>query len=343
MTGREFDPSAARKLTRRRLQLQTTLLGLGHFLPQGGEQAEETEQRLGLPAGWIRERTGIQRRPLAGPEEATSDLAVKAGEAALADAGVDPGEVELLLLATSTPDHLLPPTAPVVAHRLGLRGAGALDLAGACSGFLYGLALADGYLRVREGPALVVAANVLSRRIDPGDAKTSALFADGAGATVVGRTGRSRKLVAWWVGSDGSCWDDLFIPSGGSRRPLTAERVGNGEHWMYLRDGKALFRRAVLGMVGAGRNVLAQAGVSVAEVSWWVPHQANSRVVEEARRRLGVPAEKTIQVVDRIGNSSAATIPLALGLVSDRFKTGDLVLLTSVGVGLLTAAAVIRW
>ncbi len=322
---------------------RSVVLGLGAALPAQREPSAEAERRLGLPPGWILERTGIRERPLAAPDEATSDLATRASAAALAQAGLPAEAIGLLLLATSTPDHLLPPTAPVVAHRLGLSRAGAIDLAGACSGFLYALALADSYVRLHHTYALVVAANVLSRRINPNDPKTSALFADGAGAVVLGPSEGPSGIVAYWLGADGSCWDALYIPAGGSRLPLTPERVARGEHLMEMRNGQALFRRAALGMAEAARRVLAQANVPMDAVSWWIPHQANHRLIEEARRQLGFPQTRTLNLVDRLGNSSAATIPLVLALEAHRFQPGDLLLCTAVGAGLLAAAVLLRW
>lgn len=323
--------------------LRAAVLGVGAVLPAQRASSAETEYRLGLPPGWIVQRTGIRERPLAGPDEATSDLAIRAGAAALEQAGQPPEAITLLLLATSTPDHLLPPTAPVVAHRLGLHRAGAIDLAGACSGFLYALALADSYVRLQQTCVLVIGANVLSRRINPNDPKTSALFADGAGAVVLGPVAGARGIVACWLGADGSCWKDLYIPAGGSRQPLTPERVARGEHLMQMQNGRALFRRAATGMAEAGRRVLAQVGLDTEDVAWWIPHQANHRLIEEARRQLGMPASRTINIVDRIGNSSAATIPLALALEAHRFAPGDLLLLTAVGAGLLAAAILLQW
>ena len=332
-------PSAPATLPARR----AAVLGVGAALPTRREPSAETERRLGLPPGWIVQRTGIRERPLVGPDEATSDLAVRAGAAALAQADLPPERIGLLLLATSTPDHLLPPTAPVVAHRLGLTCAGAIDLAGACSGFLYALALADGYVRLQHTCVLVIGANVLSRRTNPDDPKTSALFADGAGAVVLGPSESPRGIVACWLGADGACWDDLYIPAGGSRRPLTPERVARGEHLMTMKNGRALFRRAATGMAEAGRRVLQQAGLGIDDVAWWIPHQANHRLIEEARHQLGIPADRTVNIVDRIGNSSAATIPLALALEAHRFAPGDLLLLTAVGAGLLSAAVLLQW
>lgn len=319
------------------------ILGVGAALPATTESARDLEKRLHLPPGWIVRRTGIMHRPLAQPSEATSDLAVRAGTAALQDAGIPVEKIGMLLLATSTPDHLLPPTAPVVAWRLGLRGCGAVDLAGACSGFLYALILAESYVRARGGYVLVIGANVLSRRLNPQDPKTSALFADGAGAVVVGPADGGRGIVSVWMFSDGSCWDALYIPAGGSRMPITVERVERGEHFMTMKNGRLLYRRAVEAMVCGASKVLQQAGVFPHQVTWFITHQANSRLIDEVRRQLGIPQERTVNIVARIANSSSATIPIALALHACHFKEGDLILLVSAGSGLLAGAVLLRW
>ncbi|AEB12611.1 3-oxoacyl-ACP synthase III family protein [Marinithermus hydrothermalis] len=319
------------------------ILGVGAALPRRRVASAATERALGLPPGWIVQRTGVLERPVAALDEATSDLAVRAAQAALVDAGLESEAVDLLLLATSTPDHPLPPTAPVVAHRLGLVNAGAVDLAGACAGFVYALALADAQVRAWGGYVLVVAANVLSRRVNPRDPNTAPLFADGAGAVILGPGGEGRGLLASHLGADGSRWDTIYIPAGGSRVPLSPEALARGEHRMRMKSGPTLFRRAARGMAEAGRKALARAGLEAGAVDWWVPHQANRRLVHEAGRLLGIPPERTVDVIARMGNSSAATIPIALAAVADRFRPGDVVLLTAVGAGVLVAGAVLRW
>lgn len=325
--------------------MRAAVWGVGAAVPGRRVPSAELERRLGLPPGWIAERTGIEERPLAAPDEATSDLAVRAGREALAAAGLDGGRIGLLLLATSTPDHPLPPTAPAVAHRLGLADAGAVDLAGACAGFLYALVLADAFCRVHGWPVLVIGANVLSRRVDPRDAPTAALFADGAGALVLGPEVGERGLLGAWLGADGSRWDAIWIPAGGSRQPLTPEAVAAGAHCMRMDGGPALFRAAVRAMAAAGREALARAGLGVEDVDWWVPHQANRRITQEAGRLLGIPPERTVDVIARYGNSSSATIPLALAewARAGRLRRGQVVLLTAVGAGLVSAGCVMRW
>ena len=327
--------------------------GVGAALGSTTVSSAQIEERLGLSPGWIEQRTGIHQRPYASPDEATSDLAVTAATRALEDAGIDPGEVRLLLLATSTPDHPLPPTAPAVAERIGAFGAGAIDLAGACSGFCYALVLGDTYVRAWGGPVLIVAANVLSRRLDHDDPATAALFADGAGAAVLapstveaGHDGvNERGIRGISLSADGSMADAIMVPAGGSREPMTADALAAGQHLMRMHRGPALFHAAARAMAEAGEAALKSAGTTVDEVDLWVPHQAGSRLMHEAGTLLQIPPERTMDVVATTGNSSAATIPIALAAAKEqgRLKRGDDVLLTAVGAGLVGAGVMLRW
>lgn len=330
---------------RRRCQIA----GTGSAVPATVLPSARIEESLGLEPGWIAARTGVRERRVAGPEEATSDLAVAAGAMALQRAGIDPGAVRLLLLATSTPDHPLPATAPQVAHRLGLRAA-AFDLAAACSGFLYGLELADRWLRADgaadPGAALVIGANVLSRRVNWRDRNTAALFGDGAGAVVL-RLGEAAEtgLLTTWLTADGSRWQRVYIPAGGSRQPLTAEALAEGLHLMQMERGPDLFREAVRMLADAARAALKQCELRTADVDHFIPHQANARLIAEAARLLGIAPERTVVNVDRYGNTSAASIPLVLheAALTARLRPGDLVLLAAVGSGMTAGAAVLRW
>ena len=324
--------------------LHARIAGVGAFAPATGSRNAELEAQLGLEPGWIEQRTGVGFRPIAEPSLATSDLAVAAGARALQAASIAPEEIGLLLLATSTPDHLLPPTAPLVAGRLALTQAGAIDLAGACSGFLYGLILAATYAQAMQRPVLVIGANILSRRVDPRDRNTATIFADGAGAAVVQPGAEANFLAAHWA-ADISQYDAIGIPAGGTREPLTPEAVAAGRHNMVLRDGKALFRQGVLQMAAAGHSVLQQAQLQPGDVQWWIPHQANLRMIREAGRLLQMPPERTVTVLDRYGNASAAAIPTAWAeAVRDgRLRRGDRLLLTAAGAGLLSAAALLVW
>lgn len=326
----------------------SALLALGHYAPGRRVTNAEIEARLGVEAGWTERRTGIRERRFAAPDEALSDLAVKAGEMALdmarARAGIDRGAIGLLALATSTPDHPLPPTAPLVAHRLGMTGAGAIDMAGACGGFLYALTFADGFVRQQRSPALVVAANILSRRLNLDDPVSAVLFGDGAGAVLLAPSERETAGVRGvHLASDGTAYDLIQIPAGGSRTPFTAGLAPDAT-LMHIRDGRAVFSRAVKIMTAAAEAALARAGLSIGEIDHFVPHQANARIIGAAQRQLGVPDEKMLSSVALYANSSAATIPLTLSLASQErpFKNGERLLMSAAGAGLTGGAVVLE-
>jgi len=319
------------------------VVGAASAIPDQGTSSDEIESQLGLQRGWIERRTGIHRRPVAKPEQATSDLAVAAGEKALQAAAIDAKKIGLILLATSTPDHLLPPTAPLVAHRLGTR-AGAIDLLGACSGFLYALVLGASWADSARQAVLVIGANILTRRVNTADPATVALFSDGAGAIVMVPSQPS-ALLGSYLSSDGSHYDVIGIPSGGSRDPLTPENLQAGRNLMTMRHGASLFKHAVQGMADAGEQSLKQASLTSADIRWWIPHQANSRIIQDTGALLGIDSSRTVNVVSQYGNSSAATIPIALAeaVADNRLQQGDTILMTAAGAGLITAAAVLRW
>lgn len=326
----------------------TRITGFGHATPQRAVLNAELERELGLASGWIERRTGVLARRICGDDESCSTLAITAARRALEQSKVDPNEVGLLLLATSTPDYLLPPTAPAVAHTLGCRRAGAIDLAGACAGFLYALGLAEGAVRSSGRPAVVVAANVLSRRLDPRDPSARAIFADGAGAVVLTHpstdvdSGASLRSHVW--GNDGSQADAIRIGAGGSVRPIDAGAVEEGLHFLRIERGSAIFTHAVEGLVRAGRAALDRAGLSSTDVDLWVPHQANARILQRAGARLEIEPDRWMSILEEWGNSSAASIPTALSLASEsgRMPKGTKILLTAVGAGLVEAAAVLE-
>lgn len=320
----------------------TAILALGHYVPERRVTNAEIEARLGVEPGWGEQRTGIRERRFAAADEALSDLAVKAGEMALAKAGIDRSTIGAVLLATSTPDHLLPPTAPLVAHRLGTRGAGAIDMAGACGGFLYALTFADGFVRQHGVPALVIAANILSRRLNLDDPTSALLFGDGAGAVLLVPSDRARSGVrGMHLASDGATYDLIQIPAGGSRMPFSSD-LDPAALLMKIRDGKAVFTRAVQMMSDAARRAMARANVSIDDIDYFVPHQANGRIIAAAQRQLGVPDEKMLSSVALYANSSAATIPLTLSLAAERkpFAAGQRLLLSAAGAGLTGGAIV---
>ena len=263
---------------------------------------------------------------------------------ALQQSGLSRADIALTLLATSTPDHLLPPSAPLLAHRLGLSNSGGIDLAGACAGFLYALTLADSFVRVHGAPVLVVAANILSRRINPAERGSCILFADAAGAVVVAPSDRPGDgVLGAKLAADGSGYGLISIEAGGSRRPFAAD-LAIEETQMVIADGKAVFTRAVDMMSATAREALAKARLTVADIDRLVPHQANGRIIAAVAQQLGVPSEKVISTIAKFGNSSAATIPLSLSIaaVEGRLQRGHRLLMCAAGAGLTGGAVVYR-
>lgn len=320
----------------------STILALGHYAPERRVTNAEIEARLGLEAGWIVRRTGIEERRFAAQGEALSDMAVAAGEMALQSVGFDRRRIGLLVLATSTPDHPLPPSAPLVANRLGLGAAGAIDMAGACAGFLYALAFADSFVRTHALPVMVIAANILSRRTNPDDRGSAILFADAAGAIVLAPTERRTAGVRGiHLASDGSAYDLIQIASGGSRRPFARDDA-TADTLMRITDGKAVFQKAVDMMVDASEKALAMAGIGVGDIDHFFPHQANGRIMAAVQQRLGIGDDKMVSTVALYGNSSAATIPFSMSITAPEraYKAGDRVLMCAAGAGLTGGAIV---
>lgn len=324
------------------MTISSRIAGFGHYVPERRVENLEIETRLGLDPGWIEGRTGIRSRRWAAADQTLTDLAVNAGAMALEDADVDPSAVALTLLATSTPDHLLPPSAPLLAYRLGLSASGAIDLAGACSGFLYALLLADGFVRVHGRPVLVVAANILSRRINMEERGTAAVFADAAGAVLLAPSMDPRcGILGVELMQDGANYDLIQIPSGGSARPFT---VGTDprELRMTMRDGRAVFAQAVRMMTQSAVTAIRQAGLVAQDIDRFVPHQANSRIIDATCAQLGLLPTIAVRTIGEFGNSSAATIPLSLSLTNKQqpFAPGERLLLAAAGAGMVGGAVV---
>lgn len=336
----------------------TTIAATGMYVPEATLTSAELEVSLGLSPGWIAARTGVAARRLAAPHEATSDLAIAAGRRALEASGAAPATVDLLILATSTPDHPLPPTAPLVAHGLGLTAAGAFDLAAACSGFLYGLGTARAYIGAGLARrVLLIGANVMSRRLNWRDRDTAVLFGDGAGAVLLeaapaetevtpaasAQPGRPR-LLATTLGADGSGYPLLQVPGGGSRAPLSHADLDAAADRMRMK-GTLLFRHAIRQMGKTLSDCLAAVGLEPAAIDHLIPHQANRRILEAVARELGLPAERILSNIDRYGNTSAASIPILLheAATGGTLRPGELVALTAFGGGLTSAAALLRW
>lgn len=319
------------------------IVGLGHHVPARKVGNAEIEASLGLEAGWIEGRTGIRSRFWAEPGDTLSGLAAKAGDMALRAAGIERNEIGLLLLATSTPDHLLPPSAPLVAHRLGLEKAGGVDLTGACAGFIYAMSFADGFVRLHNKPALVIAANILSRRINPAQRASAVLFADAAGAVVLAPSDDpSHGILGASLASDGSGYGLIQIAAGGSSRPF-AEEIDVIETRMTIADGREVFVRAVEMMSRCSNEALEAAGLSVEAVTRFVPHQANARIFNAVGRSLGIEDERIVRSIADYGNSSAATIPLSLSVANGArpLQPGEKLLLAAAGAGLTGGALLV--
>ncbi len=293
---------------------------------------------------WIVERTGIRERHVAATGEACSDLGFIAAERALKAAGILAADLDFILVATCTGDMPLPATACVLQHRLGAVRAAACDLSAACCGFVYALSVADAYVQTGMRHVLVVGSEVMSAITDWTDRNTCILFGDGAGATVISASDGNRGILSTHLHSDGSLWDLIAVPGGGARMP-PSEKVIN-ERLQYIKmKGNETFKVAVRTLEEVARETLAANQFSVEDIDLYVPHQANARIIKAVAERLGLPLEKVMLNMDRYGNTSAASIPIALdeAVREGRLKEGDIVMLGAFGAGLTWASALIRW
>jgi 3-oxoacyl-[acyl-carrier-protein] synthase-3 len=323
---------------------RVSITGIGSYAPQRVMTNDELAQIVDTSDEWIIERTGIRERRVAAPEEALSDLALPSARSALEQAGLEPSAVDLIIVATVTPDMLFPSTGAILADQLGAKDAAAYDLSAGCTGFVYALVQAHGM--VASGlvdNALVVGGDVLSKIVDWEDRSTCVLFGDGAGAVVLERVSEG-GFLGFELGADGSGGPQLYMPAGGSRAPASAETVAERQHFAKM-NGREVFKFATRVLVDSAEKVLDECGVPVDEVDVYVPHQANVRIIDHARKKLGIPEERTVVNVDRFGNTSSGSIPLALGdAESDgRLKEGEMVLMTGMGAGLTWGSALIEW
>jgi 3-oxoacyl-[acyl-carrier-protein] synthase-3 len=293
---------------------------------------------------WIVTRSGIRERRIAADDEASSDMAVEAARRALADAGVDAAQIDLIIVGTVTPDMPFPSTACIVQDRLGSKHASAFDVTAACSGFIYGITVAESMVTTgKVERALVIGVETLSRILDFKDRTTCVLFGDGAGAAVIEPCIPGEGILSTFMRSDGSFGELLYLPGGGSRRPMTEERLRNREQYVKMK-GDGLFKYAVKAMVDAAHRALAQAGLSTGDVNYLVPHQANIRIIEGVRKRLNLTEQQVVINIDRIGNTSSASIPIALGELKERgmLKKGDVVIMVAFGGGLTWGSVLFR-
>jgi 3-oxoacyl-[acyl-carrier-protein] synthase III len=322
------------------------IAGTGHALPPGVITNADLEQIVETSDEWITTRTGIKNRHRAAENEFTSTFAVAAARRALERAGVEAADLDLIICATVCPDMALPSTAVLIQSELGAKRAAAFDLTAACSGFLYALTIADQFVRTGfHQNVLVIGAELLTRYVDYTDRATCVIFGDGAGAAVVKRSpDASRGVLAARIQSDGDFADCLYIPGGGTRRPASHGSVDEGQHFIKMK-GNELFKVAVRSMEEISRRVLDDVKMTANDIDLLVPHQANQRITDAVADRLGIPAEKVYSNIDRIGNTSSASIPIGLDelVTSGRLKPGMTVMMSSFGAGVTWGAVLMRW
>ncbi|MGA1843764.1 MAG: beta-ketoacyl-ACP synthase III [bacterium] len=319
--------------------------GLGGFVPENILTNQDLERMVDTSDEWIQTRTGIRERRIASPQQATSDLATEAALNAIADAGLTPQEIDLIICATVTPDNIFPSTACLIQRNLRNQTAAAFDISAACSGFIYGLSLAEMFVSTgRHRHVLVIGAETLSRFTDWKERSTCVLFGDAAGAVVVSPAQGESRILSVHLFADGRFSDLLVIPSGGSRQPCTHETLDKRQHYIHMK-GNETFKIAVKSLVNASVTALEHNHVTADHVDLFISHQANTRIIQAAAERLGVSDERVVITVDRFGNTSAASIPTALWdlSVQGRIARGNMILLAAFGGGLTWGSALIRW
>ena len=323
------------------MELRSQIVGCGAYLPERIVTNDELAIRLDTSDAWIRQRTGIGERRVAAPGELTSDLAVRAAQQALAGAGMNGGDLDLIVLATATPDNTFPATATRVQARLGMHRGAAFDIQAVCAGFIFALAAADNALRLGQArTALVIGAETFSRILDWNDRGTCVLFGDGAGAlllkAVPESAARGRHVLSNHLHSDGRQYDILYVDGGPS---------STGQTGVLRMEGREVFRQAVAHLSEVVDEALAANRLTASDIDWLVPHQANSRIIAGVGKKLGLPAEKVVSTIERHANTSAASIPLALAaaVADGRIRPGHLVLIEALGGGLTWGASLIRW
>jgi 3-oxoacyl-[acyl-carrier-protein] synthase III len=322
-----------------------SIIATGSYVPERILTNGDLERIVDTTDEWIRTRTGISERRIAAADEATSDMATKAATAAMDQAGVDAKEIDLIIVATVTPDMFFPATACWVQKKLGAVRAACFDISAACSGFLYAMEIAQQFISTHVyNTVLIVGADKLSSIINWSDRNTCVLFGDGAGAAILRNRGASHGVVATHMGSDGEFAEILFMPGGGSRCPITTENIGQQLNTIKM-QGKETYKQAVTAMSDAADRALEAAGLKYDEIACVIPHQANMRIIEAIAHRMRLPIEKFYVNLEKYGNTSAAAVAIALDEAhrAGRFKVGDYILLVVFGGGLTWASSVIQW
>jgi 3-oxoacyl-[acyl-carrier-protein] synthase-3 len=322
------------------------VIGTGICIPEKILTNFDLEKMVETTNEWIVTRTGIQERHLVENGICTSDMGAEAGKRALEKAGLQPDELDLIMVGTMTPDNLFPSSACVIQEKLNAKNAAAFDVSAACSGFLFILSIAEQYIKTDAFQnILVVGAETMSRFVDWEDRSTCVIFGDGAGAVVLqARNENSRGIIATKLFTDGSYRDMLYLPAGGSRLPASRKSIENNDHYLKMR-GNELFKIAVRALTDSCRTILQENNMVLDDVALFIPHQANIRIIKAVANQLGLPMDKVFSNIDRYGNTSASSIPIALDEAarSGRLKEGDLVLLAAFGSGLTWASTLLRW
>lgn len=323
----------------------STIAGIGHYLPTRVLTNAEMEHLVNTTDEWILTRTGIRERRIAAAEQASSDLAFEAAREALADAGVTAADLDLIIVGTATPDMLFPATACILQDRLGASRAGAFDLSAACSSWVYGVAVAHGYISAGLAETiLVVGAETLSKITNYKDRSTCVLFGDSAGAAVLRPADPGEGFLSFYLGADGAGGPLICLPAGGSRLPASFETVERQQHYIQM-NGREVYKFAVRVIPRAIEEAAGRAALRLDEIDWFIPHQANIRIIDAAAERLGQPREKFYINVERFGNTSSASVPVALyeAVRSGRIRPGQLAVLVAFGGGLTWASCALRW
>ena len=320
------------------------ITGLGAFAPERVLTNQELSTMVDTSDEWIMERTGIRERRIAEPEQALSDLCLPAARQALDDAGVAARDVDLLIVATVTPDMAFPSSAAIMADTIGMPDAAAYDLSAGCTGFMYALVQAYGFVAAGMAEhALVVGGDVLSRVMDWTDRTTCVLFGDGAGAVVLRHVDEG-GFLGFELGAEGAGGVHLYLPAGGSREATTAESVAKGDHFVQM-NGREVFKFATRVLVSSANDILDECDRTIDDVDVYIPHQANVRIIDHAAKKLGIPHNRVVVNVDRYGNTSSGSIPLAIAdaAADGRLRPGELVLMTGMGAGLTWGSALMTW
>jgi 3-oxoacyl-[acyl-carrier-protein] synthase-3 len=321
------------------------IVATGRYLPEKVLTNADLERMVDTSDAWIRERTGIVERRIAGPELGAAEMGARASQIAMARAGVHPGEVDVIVLATATPDRLLPSTACDMQALLGAKNAAAYDISAACSGFVFALQAAEGHIAAGRGEiALVVASEKMSGIVDWTDRQTCVLFGDGAGAVVVRKASNGSGVLSTFIRSDGTLAELLWRPSGGVRVPMDAAVLDERSHLVRM-AGREVFKSAVRSMAEAADQALMKAGLTGEDIDLLVPHQANMRIIEATAKYAKIPMDKVFVNIEKYGNMSSATIPVALdeALEQGRIKRGNHVLMVAFGAGFTWGSSVVRW